>query len=154
MASAFLGNLSIGFQIHSIKVVLDGSILMFPLFHFFTINHSFVSLNPLCFLPGSWLTSTETRLSQLSSEPSLINTWAFMATWNQVFEIKVVSADAGCMIVVCTLFLRKHFLCPNQHAAGLSLLMVFFAGMSLSIKKKNHHAAHMSKTRIHQMCFS
>ena len=59
-----------------------------------------------------------------------------MATWNQVFEIRVVSADAGCLIAVRTLFLRKHFLYPNQHAAGLSLLMVFFAGMSLSIKKK------------------
>lgn len=54
-----------------------------------------------------------------------------MATWNQVFEIKVVSVDAGYMIVVCTLFLRKHFLCPNQYAAGLSLLMVFLLNVSV-----------------------
>ena len=44
-----------------------------------------------------------------------------MATWNWGFEIRIVSADAGCLVAECTSLLMKQSLCPNQYSAGLFL---------------------------------
>ena len=129
LSSASSGNVCVGFQSHSTKVCLD---VPFPF-----VIHQLVcclstcsaSILALGFLPRGQTFGTKFTIYHL------ITTWVFMATWNPMFMVWLLSADPPFVIGVCPSFLRKPSLCANQHPAGPTFLMFPCAGKDQPIQK-------------------
>ena len=116
------------------RVTAPRFVLMFP-FPLLFIN-LFVVLQPPQ-LP-SWLQAPFPRGQTFGTKFTfyhLITTWVFMATWNPMFMVWLLSADPPFVIGVCPSFLRKPSLCANQHPAGPTFLMFPCAGKAQPIQK-------------------
>ena len=116
------------------RVTAPRFVLMFP-FPLLFINLFVVFQPPQ--LP-SWLLASFPRGQTFGTKFTfyhLITTWVFMATWNPMFMVWLLSADPPFVIGVCPSFLRKPSLCANQHPAGPTFLMFPCAGKAQPIQK-------------------
>ena len=108
LSSASSGNVCVGFQSHSTEVCLD---VPFPF-----VIHQLVcclstcsaSILALGFLPRGQTFGTKFTIYHL------ITTWVFMATWNPMFMVWLLSADPPFVIGVCPSFLRKPSCVPTS----------------------------------------
>ena len=108
LSSASSDNVCGGFQSHSTKVCLD---VPFPF-----VIHQLVCCLSTCsasvlalgFLPRGQTFGTKFTIYHL------ITTWVFMATWNPMFMVWLLSADPPFVIGVCPSFLRKPSCVPTS----------------------------------------